>query len=106
MSFDINSTTFANFIDESDAAVRNSTPITTTSLDQTVDGKTVTVTKFTSGLIRVENTTNPSDFAKTGGEITRVLVIVAVLAVIGGAFLIAAHVPPEPHEGLMSSLTG
>lgn len=92
VSFDINSTTFANFIDESDAAVRNSTPITTTSLDQTVDGKTVTVTKFTSGLIRVENTTNPSDFAKTGGEITRVLVIVAVLAVIGGAFLVAARV--------------
>lgn len=92
VSFDINSTTFANFIDEYDAAVRNSTPIATTSLDQTVDGKTVTVTKFTSGLIRVENTTNPSDFAKTGGEITRVLVIVAVLAVIGGAFLIAAHV--------------
>lgn len=92
VSFDINSTTFANFIDESDAAVRNSTPIATTSLDQTVDGKTVTVTKFTSGLIRVENTTNPSDFAKTGGEITRVLVIVAVLAVIGGAFLVAARV--------------
>lgn len=92
VSFDINSTTFANFIDESDAAVRNSTPIATTSLDQTVGGKTVTVTKFTSGLIRVENTTNPSDFAKTGGEITRVLVIVAVLAVIGGAFLVAARV--------------
>lgn len=46
---------------------------------------------FVGGTVSVENTKNASDFAKTGGEITRVLAAVAVLAGLGAVLLVGAR---------------
>lgn len=47
-------------------------------------------THLNAGVIRIENTTNPNDMAKTGGEITAILIAAAVLAVAGAGLGIAA----------------
>lgn len=47
----------------------------------------------------IENMKNASNFAKTGREITRILVAVAVLAVIGAVFLLAAHARRRGNNG-------
>lgn len=78
-----NSGNFANFVDSSERTVQAGSVVTSPKSN---------TTEFEGGMIRVENTTNASDFAKTGGEITRALVIVAVLAVIGAVFLVAARI--------------
>lgn len=84
VGFTVSSADFTNFIDLSGNAVRNGTAVTTASL---ADG----ATKLVGGTIRVENTKNASDFAETGGQITRVLIAVAVLAAIGAIFIVVAR---------------
>lgn len=86
---------FSNFVDLSDAAVIDGTPVTapTTKTVTGTDGAktTVNTTEYRGGMIRVENTTNADDFAKTGGQITLVLAVVAALAVVGAACLVVAR---------------
>lgn len=85
-----NSGNFANFVDSSEPTVQAGSVVASPKSN---------TTEFEGGMIRVENTTNASDFAKTGGEITRALVIVAVLAVIGAVFLVAARVRRSRMQG-------
>ncbi|WP_101671200.1 SpaA isopeptide-forming pilin-related protein [Bifidobacterium anseris] len=84
---------FTNFVDSSDSGVLNGTVVTGTTMKTAADGTTtqVTTTRFEGSTIRVENTTNASDFAKTGGEITIVLAVVVALALIGAVCLIVAR---------------
>lgn len=84
---------FTNFVDSSDSGVLNGTVVTGTTMKTAADGTTtqVTTTRFEGSTIRVENTTNSSDFAKTGGEITIVLAVVVALALIGAVCLIVAR---------------
>lgn len=78
VSFKTDSSDFANFVDLTDDAV-----VTAASLKE---GTTL----FAGGVVRVENTMNASDFAKTGGQITIVLVVVAVLVLVGALFMVLA----------------
>lgn len=86
---------FSNFVDLSDAAVIAGTAVTapTTKTVTGTDGvkTTVNTTTYQGGMIRVENTTSADDFAKTGGQITLVLAVVAALAIIGAACLVVAR---------------
>ncbi|RYQ09071.1 fimbrial subunit FimA [Bifidobacterium pseudolongum subsp. globosum] len=84
VTYKIDSQDHANFIDLSDASVREGTAVDATKLANNT-------TKVVGGQIHVENTTSENDFAKTGGEITRVLIAVGVLAVLGAGFMIAAR---------------
>lgn len=81
---------FGQFLDESDADISSGNSVSLQNSDSSTDGTTTTTT-FVSSTIRVENTKNADDFAKTGGEIVRVIIAVAVLMAIGAAFLIASH---------------
>ena len=86
---------FSNLVDLSDAAVIAGTAVTapTTKTVTGTDGvkTTVNTTTYQGGMIRVENTTSADDFAKTGGQITLVLAVVAALAIIGAACLVVAR---------------
>lgn len=83
VSYAVNSKDHRNFLDNTDAAMWNGATQTVTVASLT-NGSTT----LAGGTIYVENTTNASDFAKTGGEITRVLYIVVALAVLGAALII------------------
>ncbi|MEE1296100.1 MAG: isopeptide-forming domain-containing fimbrial protein [Bifidobacterium sp.] len=82
IDFALASQDHANFIDLSQVVASQSV----NSLDSTV--KTTVVN---GGTMRVENTTSASDFAKTGGDIARVLAVVVALAAIGAVCLIVAR---------------
>lgn len=82
VSFKADTTDYANFLDLTDAAMWKN--------EQTVSRDAAQDNVFAGGAVRVENTKNASDFAKTGGEITRVLAAVAVLALLGAALLAVA----------------
>lgn len=73
---------YDNFIDESDASVAK---VETMAYNAT-DGNTHVI----SGAVRLENTTNPNDLAKTGGDIISILITAAVLAAAGAGIGIAA----------------
>lgn len=49
-------------------------------------------TKYASGILDVENTTNIKDFAKTGGQILSYVAIAAAAAVLGAGFISVAKV--------------
>lgn len=84
-------TGFDQFLDKSDNTISATDPVEVKTPTETLDDGTAKTTVFKSGMVRVENTKNADDFAKTGGEIVRVIIAVAVLMAIGAAFLIASH---------------
>lgn len=53
---------------------------------------TANTTKYASGILDVENTTNIKDFAKTGGQILSYVAIAAAAAVLGAGFIGVAKV--------------
>lgn len=53
---------------------------------------TSNTTKYASGILDVENTTNIKDFAKTGGQILSYVAIAAAAAVLGAGFISVAKV--------------
>lgn len=82
VGYKIESTAHTNFLDLGTPKVGADQTLTTAS----VDGNATTV--FTGGIVRIENTTDLKDFAKTGGQITAYIVTAAALA-IAGAFVAA-----------------
>lgn len=76
----------ANFLDESDLAVNGDQGVTVNIADSSADDD------LKGGMIRVENTTNVSDFAKTGGELMIAIWAVVALAAIGSVFMLLAHI--------------
>lgn len=76
----------ANFLDESDIAVNGNQGVTVNIADSSADDD------LKGGMIRVENTTNVSDFAKTGGELMIAIWAVVALAAIGSVFMLLAHI--------------
>lgn len=76
----------ANFLDESNLAVNSDQGVTVNIADSSADDD------LKGGVIRVENTTNVSDFAKTGGDLMVAIWAVVALAAIGSMFMLFAHI--------------
>lgn len=85
VAFQVGSQDHKNFLDQTTPAMWQH--------DQTVQVAAARQASnvFAGGTVSVENTKNASDFAKTGGEITRVLTAVAVLAGLGAVLLVGAR---------------
>lgn len=79
---------FSNFLDLTDSEMFDKNTQTVAVAD---DASSVTTTKLAGGTVRVENTTNVNDFAKTGGQIQLVIWAVAALALVGTAFMVLAR---------------
>ncbi|MCI6532368.1 MAG: prealbumin-like fold domain-containing protein [Bifidobacterium animalis] len=54
-------------------------------------GGTYDTTHMISGQIVIKNTKNPSDFAQTGGTITKVLIAMLIIAIVGAVLLLIAR---------------
>lgn len=84
---------YANFLDkgEQEIANANNNPQGLSVDAQKREGNTAFNTHVVSSRIYVENTKNPSDFAQTGGTITKVLIAMLIIAIVGAVLLLIAR---------------
>lgn len=83
VKYQVNGGNYKNFLDLG-TLKGDGTPMNATLVPKT--------TKYASGVLDVENTTNIKDFAKTGGQILSYVAIAAAAAVLGAGFISVAKV--------------